>query len=102
MITVPSTYPLPSATANAFNTVFKARGADVEIGARLAGMCKELGLHNVTEGIGLFPIGWNGPIGKLCAEDFKQANLGASRKVFQGDMEDAVFVKLVQDGFKQA
>ncbi|KAJ1555529.1 hypothetical protein HK405_000896 [Cladochytrium tenue] len=48
------------------------------------------------------PVGWNGPIGKLCAEDLRQALSGSSKRFFMRNYGEAEFDRLIEEGFQQA
>ncbi|KAJ1539263.1 hypothetical protein HK405_013070, partial [Cladochytrium tenue] len=45
---------------------------------RLAQLCASAGLHDIKERVEMFPIGWNGPVGDLCAVDLRQVMSGAA------------------------
>ncbi|KAJ1551952.1 hypothetical protein HK405_013286, partial [Cladochytrium tenue] len=69
---------------------------------RLALLCSSAGLEDVKERVAVFPIGWNGAIGRLGADDFRQAFTGTSKRLFMGSRDDASYEKLVDEAFKQA
>ncbi|KAJ1569441.1 hypothetical protein HK405_004792 [Cladochytrium tenue] len=47
-------------------------------------------------------VGWNGPIGNLCAADIRQLATGASRPLFQAGRDDVAYEKLLDAAFQQA
>ncbi|KAJ1555768.1 hypothetical protein HK405_013390 [Cladochytrium tenue] len=71
-------------------------------GDRLSRLCTAAGLQDVQERVASFPIGWNGPVGKLCAADFRQGYLGALKSVLQGGRDEAAYEQLVADAMRQA
>ncbi|KAJ1569252.1 hypothetical protein HK405_007764 [Cladochytrium tenue] len=61
-----------------FTSQMKAKGVDCRVGGRLAQLCASAGLHDIKERVEMFPIGWNGPVGDLCAVDLRQVMSGAA------------------------
>ncbi|KAJ1568178.1 hypothetical protein HK405_003375, partial [Cladochytrium tenue] len=74
----------------------------VDVRHRLAALCTSTGLQDVEERVSMYPIGWNGPVGTLIAENMKQMFTGASRKLFMAGRDEGEYDQFVDAALQQA